>query len=122
MTPSEVSQYLGLALAIIALLGHAKGYFSSGEKTLTARVGKVEEKLVEHDRRIQAVESDIEHLPDRETTHRMEVAMTKIIGRLDAQEAALAGRFETMDERLKPIQAIGERLQDVLIEQARKTG
>jgi len=109
MTPAEISQYLGLALAIIALLGHAKGYFSSGEKTLTTRVEKAETKLVEYDRRIQSIEGEIKHLPDRETTHRMELAMSEINGKLNV-----------MAERLKPIEAIGERLQETLMEQARK--
>ncbi|MBW8319493.1 MAG: DUF2730 domain-containing protein [Arenimonas sp.] len=109
MTPSEVSQYLGLALAIIALLGHAKGYFSSGEKTLIARVDKVETKLVEYDRRIQAIEGELKHLPDRETAHMLELALAKISGRLD-----------TLDERLRPIAATSSRLQEFLLEQAQK--
>ncbi|CAH0339589.1 DUF2730 family protein [Rhizobium sp. CECT 9324] len=115
MTTSEIYQYLGLALAVIALLGHAKGYFSSGEKTLLARIDKaeakvekVETKLVEYDRRIQSIEGEIKHLPDRETTHRMELAMTEISGKLNV-----------MAERLKPIEAIGERLQETLMERAR---
>ncbi|WP_226787658.1 DUF2730 family protein [Pseudorhizobium xiangyangii] len=97
-----------MALAIIALLGHAKGYFSSGEKTLTARVDKVEGKLVEHDRRVQTVESEMRHLPDKSTAHKLELAMANLLGRLDA-----------MDERMKPIAATSERLHDLLLEQAR---
>ncbi|MGX1259811.1 DUF2730 family protein [Sinorhizobium fredii] len=109
MTPAEISQYLGLALAVIALLGHAKGYFSSGEKDLTSRTEKVESKLVEHDRRIQAVEAELKHIPDRDTAHRLELTMEKISGRLD-----------TLDERLKPIAATNARLQEFLLEQATK--
>lgn len=114
MTPQEMLPWTGLALAIIALLGHAKGYFSSGEKTLVSRLVKAEkdideaeEQLAEQDRRIQAVEGEIKHLPDRETTHRMELAMTEISGKLNV-----------MAERLKPIEAIGERLQNTLLSRA----
>ncbi|MCY1667867.1 DUF2730 family protein [Rhizobium sp. SL86] len=82
MTPSEISQYLGLALAIIALLGHAKGYFSSGEKTLTARMDQSEKKLVEHDRRIQAVEGDMKHLPNKDTVNKLQVDMTDLKGQI----------------------------------------
>lgn len=109
MTPSEVSQYVGLALAIIALLGHAKGYFSSGEKTLTARVEKAETKLVEYDRRIQAVEGEMKHLPNRETAHKLELALAQMNGRLD-----------TMTATLEPIRATTDRLNELLVEQARK--
>lgn len=116
MSAQEMLPYLSLALGLIALLGHAKGYFSSGEKTLLARIDKTVEKvekieaeLVGNDRRIQAIEGEIKHLPDRETTHRMELAMTEISGKLNV-----------MAERLKPIEAIGERLQETLMEQARR--
>ncbi|WP_411037620.1 DUF2730 family protein [Shinella sp. BYT-45] len=121
MDLSIIMPWIGAALSIIALATQLKTIFTSGEKKLDERVTKVETKMVDYDRRVQALESDLKHLPDRETTHRIEMTMAKIIGRLDAQDAALAGRFEAMDERLKPIQAIGERLQDVLVEQARKT-
>jgi chromosome segregation ATPase len=109
MTPSEISQYLGLALAVIALLGHAKGYFSSGEKTLTARVDQAEKKLAEHDRRIQTIEGEMKHLPDREAQHRMEL-----------QLAEMNGRFATLEERLRPIAQTSERLHELLMEQAKK--
>jgi len=116
MSAQEMLPYISLALGLIALLGHAKGYFSSGEKTLLARIDKTVEKvekieaeLVGNDRRIQAIEGEIKHLPDRETTHRMELAMTEISGKLNV-----------MAERLKPIEAIGERLQETLMEQARR--
>ena len=58
---------------------------------------------------LQAIEGEIKHLPDRTTTHRMELAMSEINGKLNV-----------MAERLKPIEAIGERLQETLMEQARK--
>lgn len=109
MTPAEMSQYLGLALAVIALLGHAKGYFSSGEKTLTARVEKAEAKLVEYDRRIQSIEGEMKHLPDREAQHRMEL-----------QLAEMNGKFAALEERLRPIAQVSIRLQEFMLEQANK--
>lgn len=109
MTPSEISQYLGLALAVIALLGHAKGYFSSGEKTLTARMDQSEKKVIDHDRRIQAIEGEMKHLPDREAQHRMEL-----------QLAEMNGRFAMLEERLRPIAATSERLHELLMEQAKR--
>ncbi|SIP88823.1 Protein of unknown function [Rhizobium sp. RU35A] len=109
MTPQEMLPYVSLVLGLIALLGHAKGYFSSGEKTLIAQVDANEKKLVEHDRRIQAIEGELKHLPDRETAHKLELALANISGRLD-----------TLDERLKPIAATSGRLQEFLLEQAQK--
>lgn len=116
---SLITACVALALTTLNLFLGIRSILSEGEKKLDQRLAKAEGKLIEHDRRIQAVENEIKHLPDRDTTHRIEMTMAQIMGRLDAQDATLAGRFSAMDERLKPIQAIGERLQDVLIEQAR---
>ncbi|CDZ61423.1 Kinesin protein [Neorhizobium galegae bv. orientalis] len=116
---TAVAAVVGLLLGFINLFTAVRTMLSAGEKKLDERVTKAETKLVDHDRRIQAIESDMKHLPDRETTHRIEMTMSEIMRRLEVQDATLSGRFEAMDERLKPIQAIGERLQDALIEQAR---
>jgi flagellar capping protein FliD len=116
---SDITALIALLLSSVNLFAAVRTIMSAGEKKLDERLSKAESKLVEYDRRIQALENEIKHLPDRDTTHRIEMTMAQIMGRLDAQDATLAGRFSAMDERLKPIQAIGERLQDVLIEQAR---
>lgn len=109
MTPAEYLLYVNTALSSLALLGHLKGYFSSGEKSLGDRLTKAEEKLVSHDRRIQAAEAEIQHLPDKDTAHKLELALIQISGRLD-----------TLDERLSPIAATSVRLQEYLLDQAKK--
>lgn len=108
------------AMTILNFMILLKGIISSGEKKLEDRLVKAESKLIDHDRRIQTVESDMKHLPDKETTHRIEMTMITIVGRLDKQDATLDGRFSAMDAQLKPIQAIGERLNDVLVDQMKK--
>ncbi|MCY1705498.1 DUF2730 family protein [Pannonibacter sp. SL95] len=109
MTPSEISQYLGLVLAVIALLGHLKGYFASGEKALTSRVEKMSTAQDSHERRIQWIEGEIKHLPDRDAQHRMELQLTE-----------MKGMFAAMDERLRPIAATSERMHELLMEHAKK--
>jgi hypothetical protein len=109
MSAAEISQYLGLTLAVIALLGHAKGYFSSGEKALAARVETLGTIQNGHERRIQAIEGEMKYVPDRDAQHRMEL-----------QLAEMAGRFAMLEERLRPIAATSERLHELLMEQAKK--
>ncbi|CAK7257536.1 MULTISPECIES: DUF2730 family protein [unclassified Shinella] len=109
MDLSILMPWIGAALSIIALGTQLKAIISSGERKLEERVTKVELKLVEHDRRIQTVESEMKHLPDRETAHNLQISMERIAGRLD-----------TMDERLRPIAATNHRLQEYLLEQAKK--
>lgn len=68
------------------------------------------------DRRMDEAESDIKtittelrHLPDREATHRLEMAVQE-----------LNGRMGILDERLKPVAAISERMQELMLAEARK--
>lgn len=68
---------------------------------LSGKVDKVEE-------RIAVIEAEMEHLPDRDATHRLELAIAK-----------LEGRFDALDERLKPVAAMASRFQDYMIQQGR---
>ena len=118
--PQSLVLWLSIASMAISVFSSVIVFVTSGSKKNADKLHLQEKKLIDHDRRVQALESEMKHLPDRETTHRIEISMTQIIGRLDAQDATLAGKFTAMEETLKPIQAIGERLNDVLLEQARK--
>lgn len=99
---------VALAVSIFNLIAHVRTMMSQGEKKLDERVTKVEAKLVEHDRRVQSVESEIKHLPDRDMAHRLEIAVEKMSGRLD-----------TMAETLKPIRATTERMNELLMDQGK---
>ncbi|MEY9717870.1 hypothetical protein ABIA22_000360 [Sinorhizobium fredii] len=107
MTPAEISQYLGLALAVIALLGHAKGYFSSGEKAIGTRLEKAERTLIEHDRRIQRVEDEMKHLPDKDTVMELKLAL-----------AELKGTVNTLGETVGSVSRTVHRIDDYLRQKA----
>ncbi|MBX3580817.1 MAG: DUF2730 family protein [Rhizobiaceae bacterium] len=76
---------------------------------LTSGAKANQTKLTDHDRRIQHLENELKHLPDRDQTHRLEIGLEK-----------LTGQMAMFDERLKPIAAISTRLQEFLIEQGGK--
>ena len=58
--------------------------------------------------KIARLEGELRVMPDRESVHRMELEMV-----------AMRGSIETLTERLKPLSAISDRLQDFLIQQAK---
>lgn len=120
MDLSIIMPWIGAALSIIALGTQLKAIISSGERKLEERVAKVEMKLVEHDRRVQTVESDMKHMPDRDTAHRMEITIERMAGQLATLDQRLGGQLAALDERMKPVDALGRRLQEFLLEQARK--
>jgi hypothetical protein len=61
------------------------------------------------EQRVLKTEAAIEHLPDVQASHRLELAI-----------ATLNGRIETLDEKLKPVAAIADRMQELLLEQAKR--
>ncbi|SIQ24173.1 hypothetical protein SAMN05880590_102753 [Rhizobium sp. RU35A] len=106
---AAISGLVALALSSLNLIAHIRTLMSQGEKKLDERLVKVEGKLIDHDRRIQAVESDMKHLPDKETQHRQELQLVEMNGKLAA-----------LEERLKPIAAVAIRLQEYMLEQGNK--
>ncbi|MBS7586422.1 DUF2730 family protein [Ancylobacter defluvii] len=69
---------------------------------------KLREQLADVDRRLGAAEMTIRHLPDKDMSHRLEMAI-----------ARLEGRMETMDERLKPVAVMAARVQERMFEETR---
>lgn len=110
ITLSEVLQVgmflLYLLSAIIAYLikrriDEIDKRFDAGEvefKRQADRIDRLED-------RVTRAESDIRHLPDKDKTHDLE----KAIG-------ALQGEVRVLSERIKPIAAISDRLQDAMLE------
>jgi hypothetical protein len=62
----------------------------------------------EHAARLVALESKVEHLPETETVHRLELSITK-----------MEGQLAVIVERVGPIKAIAERLQENFLEHGR---
>ncbi|MDQ1196523.1 DUF2730 family protein [Agrobacterium sp. SORGH_AS 787] len=106
---SLLTALVALALSSLNLFVAVRNIMSEGEKKLAERMAKAETTLINHDRRIQKLENDLTHMPDRETTHRLEITLERMLGRLD-----------TMDEKLKPIASTNHRLQEYLLENADK--
>lgn len=96
MTTAEISQYLGLALAVIALLGHAKGYFSSGERQIKTDLDAAKNKLIEHDRRIQAAEAELKHLPDKDTVNDLRLTLAQLQGTVTALSESMGSVSRTV--------------------------
>ena len=108
MDPAVISPYLAVALSFIALLGHAKGFFASGEKALGTRQDKSEKTLIEHDRRIQRVEDELKHLPDKDTVMELKLAL-----------AELKGTVSTLGETVGSVSRTVHRIDDYLRQEAK---
>ena len=78
-------------------------------RDVAAETNVIDDKVATLAGRIQLVEGEIRHLPDRDAAHRLEMAVER-----------LNGRIETLDERLKPVASIADRMQELLIEQSKR--
>ncbi|PZU15680.1 MAG: DUF2730 domain-containing protein [Shinella sp.] len=85
--PQIILLWGNLFLSLAAVAGHIKNWMSSGEKQLTkdqktqsVSIERHESKLTDHDRRIQTVENELKHLPDKDTVNELRVAMTRMAG------------------------------------------
>ena len=116
-----IRDWAGLFALLIAIGGHVVYWFTaSGSSAMKAlkehkdeqklRDDKMQHKLIEHDRRVQTVEQELKHLPDARAIHSLEVAVER-----------LNGRIAILDERLGPVVAISERMQELLLEQAKRS-
>lgn len=124
-----VKDWAGLILSMIAIGTTLYTWVTSGSKEalteivdLKKEIDEAEEKLT-RDRettaaavngrfkmvedRVLALETDFKHLPEREQVHRIELGLSE-----------LNGKFEVISERLKPVQAIADRLQELEFERA----
>lgn len=112
--PETISQWVSLILSVITLAGIVYGWFTWGQKTsaadLTAfkdkqseALGEIEDKLDAHDRRIQNVETELKHLPDKDSVVELKLAM-----------ADLKGTVGRLDESLNSVQRTVLRIDDWL--------
>ena len=130
--PGTVTPWLGMAALIISLAGSVYAWLTSRSAANTERLDKlesrireqqeklqrvgdnvarlndIEQRLTHHSERLQNVENDMQHIPDRESQHRVELAL-----------AEMNGRFSTLEEKLKPIASTSQRLGEFLLEQAK---
>lgn len=96
---------LGLALAI-AGWAIRKGLASQDELRAEAETRAKADAGI--DERLSKLETEMDHIPNKESLHRVDLALTE-----------LRGEIKVLTERLKPVAAISDRLQEFLIEQAK---
>lgn len=81
---------------------------SNRGKAAEARVTMLETRIALQERLMTEVKGELEHVPGKDSAHRLEMSVER-----------LEGRFMVLDERLKPMASTVERLQEFLLDQAR---
>lgn len=115
MDPSTLNPWIVLLVGVLGLGSTIWNIVSKpGAKAqadvadLAKRVDKVDARVGEAETDIARIQQDIGHLPDAQATHRQELMIAEIKGKMDV-----------LSERLKPVAEISNRLQEFLLEQAK---
>lgn len=106
---SPVIAWVG-ALALLLSFGtNLWNIFSSGPRQSAKKIADIADRHGTLEREVQRLADQIGQMPNAGMMHRLELALARMEGHIDR-----------LDERLKPVTAIAERMQDILIEQGRK--
>ncbi|HQS08733.1 MAG: hypothetical protein B7Y12_02110 [Rhizobiales bacterium 24-66-13] len=122
MEYGNIAQWVGLLISTLTLIWAvasfrgkaAEGRVASLEKAIAdkasvGRMGALEDRVDKVEDRTTQMEGELRHLPSREQTHGMELAMRD-----------MAKEIGVLTERLKPIQHTTERLQEWMREDAKE--
>ncbi|RWC58906.1 DUF2730 family protein [Mesorhizobium sp.] len=125
----QIKDWAGLIAILISIGGVLYGWLTSGSSKALKDLAALREEIdadadvLAKERRVSdaaivgrfqmaeerliKLESDFQHLPEREQVHRIELAVEKLSGSLAA-----------MSERITPISALASRLQELEFERA----
>ncbi len=88
--------WLGALALFISLGTSIHAFFTSGAKQIGAQLKTAEKTLIEHDRRIQTIESDLKHLPDAQDVTEMKLAMSELRGAMNVQAEVMGSVARTV--------------------------
>ncbi|SOC19531.1 uncharacterized protein DUF2730 [Rhodobacter maris] len=84
-------------------------WLTSGSRKNDERLDRLVARVDELERLVQTHGDKIDQLPNQEMMHRLELSLVRMEGHIDR-----------MDERLRPVAAIAERMQELMLEQAKE--
>lgn len=93
------------ASAIVAIVSLAMSVWVLATKRNRTEIDELFRRVNETDGRLAKVEGDLNHLPNKDSFHEMKVAMVE-----------LKGQMNVIIERVGPIKAIADRLQEAMLE------
>ena len=106
MTAADVWPWLSSLALLISLGGTLYIWVTAGSSGNARQIEELFKRMAEVERRAEKAESDIRHMPDRDMVQRMEITLTE-----------MRGQMSVLSERLVPVAAISERLQEFLLDQ-----
>lgn len=120
MDISPLMAWISVLMALLAFGTSVWGIFSAPsrknserlaahEKEIASEIALLKHAAAVNEAAITRLRDRVDGLPNTEMMHRLELSLARMEGHIDK-----------LDERLRPVAAIAERMQDLLIEQGHK--
>lgn len=96
--------WITAALSIIAFLTAIKNILGSPAKENAEKIAKLEQKLIEHDRRVQSVEGELGHLPSKDTVNELKLSIAELkgtVGTLGESVGSISRTVHRIDDYLR---------------------
>jgi len=103
-----VKEWAGVVGAIVSILVLVYGWLTSGSKENSKKLADQQLAMDGLDSRVQALESEMRHLPDKELVHRLELTMKD----MQVQMAGMAASAEATARTAR-------RVEEFLLDQAK---
>lgn len=110
MLVSELKEWLGVLALLISVGGFLYAFLTKGSDRALVEVKTLGKEVDEIDGRVQTLENDFRHLPDKDIVHRLEISMKD----MQVQMAGMAASSEATARTAR-------RVEEFLLQQANKT-
>lgn len=108
MNASEIMPWVSIANGLLSLGTVIYVFLTAGSRDNTTAIKKVDERVLDLEQKFARMETDMRHMPSKDGIQRMEITL-----------AEMNGKIAVLSERLQPVAAISERLQEFMLERAK---
>jgi peptidoglycan hydrolase CwlO-like protein len=94
--PDGLKDWLGVVALAISLLTSVYAWITSKAKANAEHLKAVDAKLVDLDRRVQSIESELKHLPNKDDVNELKLGMAQLDGTVGRLDESLSGISRTV--------------------------
>lgn len=107
MSISEMRDLIVMSSALLSIGGIIYTWLTVRSKVNTAQIELLLKRVEDSEKKVAVLEAEMRQLPSATTIHKLELTMER-----------LQGEMEVLSERMKPIGAVGDRIQEFLMSKA----
>lgn len=94
--PDGLKDWLGVVALAISLLTSVYAWITFKAKANAEHLKAVDAKLVDLDRRVQSIESELKHLPNKDDVNELKLGMAQLDGTVGRLDESLSGVSRTV--------------------------